>query len=295
MVTFGSKATRESIERSESSENAFQIRGVPQGSTTLRFLDDLGKEEWTEYWEHFDQDAKKFFPCSGKDTGCPGCEADLRVQKRYLVNALVISSDDKYAKSGYVNLYKIPASLMEKFLRRTDRAGGTITDRDYELIRSGKGLDTEYDLETGDKSPVDVTRYADKMINHESALEAMWNAYVAAGTSRPAQTKEVEPELPDDLKAARDKAIAAKQARERRLEEEVTKEPDPEPVVSDDPPSDPQPQSASADAEETITEESLRAMSVEQLVALYELAGIEAPRGLEANELVDDLIRRFGD
>lgn len=294
MVSFGKKATRDEIERNDSEvvNTGLSIWNFRDGSTTVRFLEELSEEEWTTYWEHYDQSKKKFYPCPGKDA-CPGCKEDLRAQKRYLVNALVVASDNPKVRAGYVNLYKVPASLIDKFMRRADRAGGTITDRDYEIIRTGSGLDTEYDLETGDKSKIDISKYEDKMIDHEEALQAAWNAAFPDA----AEAKEDSAPEPKPRARARTAQEIEDEARPKQRVAAKTGKSDLEAAAAgEDPPSEPQPQSESADAEdEVISEEALRAMTEEQLHEIYERAGLDYGGDWDVDELVDNLIEQLAE
>lgn len=298
MVSFGKKATRDEIERNDSEvvNTGLSIWNFRDGSTTVRFLEELSEEEWTTYWEHYDQSKKKFYPCPGKDV-CPGCKEDLRAQKRYLVNALVVASDNSKVKAGYVNLYKVPASLIDKFMRRADRAGGTITDRDYEIIRTGSGLDTEYDLETGDKSKIDISQYEEKMVDHEEALQAAWNAaFPDAAEAKEPDYGTPEPKPRARARTAQEVEDAAKPKPKTRRVGDTTRTDLEAAAAGEDPPSEPQSQSESADAEdEVISEESLRAMTEEQLHEIYERAGLDYGGDWEVDELVDNLIEQLAE
>lgn len=283
MVTFGTKATREEIEKAgEGGGYENSIWNFRAGSTTVRFLEELGDDEWTSYWEHYDGLKRKFFPCPGKENGCPGCEAGNKASKKYLVNLLIQSADDEKVKPGYVSLYKVPASLVSKAMRRVDRYD-TITDRDYEVIRMGSGMDTEYDMETGDKGHVDIEQYLDQFTDHEAALQTAWEAY--AGKPEPkakAKVKKAEPEPePETFRA---KAEAKKAARDD----------------GGDPPSEPRPQSDSADGgaddEEVLSEDAVRSMSIDQLHVLFQRTGLAVPEdATTAEALADYLIEKLGE
>lgn len=111
-----------------------------------------GTDAWVKELEHYDRKGfGRSFPCPvpygyPKDN-CPGCTHDDEdVRKRsakWFFNAL----DDK----GYLRVYKIGVKLLRKFKLREQRLG-TVSDRDYEVIRSGKDFnEIEYDLEAGEK------------------------------------------------------------------------------------------------------------------------------------------------
>lgn len=115
------------------------IKYIPDGSIRVRFLEEV--EEWANYYEHWDANARKYFPCKD-DYSCAGCKLDMDRSVKYLTNAVLL--DDKSLR---VVPLKIPQSLANRLAARAEKYK-TITDRDYELMRSGKGLDTEYDLDS---------------------------------------------------------------------------------------------------------------------------------------------------
>lgn len=301
MVTFGKKATREEIEKAgESAGYEHMIWNFRPGSTTVRFLDDLADEEWTGYWEHYDGLKKKFFPCPGQDEDCPGCEAENKASKKYLTNVLIQDAEDEKVKAGYVSLYKVPSSLVNKAMRRVDRYG-TICDRDYEVIRIGQGMDTEYDMETGDKGHVDVAQYEDKLTNHEEALKAAWDAYAGSGKKAADKPKA-------KIRAVREEPDFA-QSRLRTSEEEtetfrakaekakLTRVP----TEDDAPPTEPRPQSDSADDgatddEEVLSEDAVRNMDIDELHVLYKRTGLPVPASATtAAALADHLIEKLAE
>lgn len=126
------KALRASLERKGGGNDAFLQRVPADDSITVRFLTE--PPEWQSYFEHYDQ-VMKYYPCS--DDNCPGCVEGGRPTQRYLANALDVQGDR-------VIPLVIPKTLVTKLLHSYDRYD-TLTDRDYELIRIGSGLDTDYD------------------------------------------------------------------------------------------------------------------------------------------------------
>jgi len=304
VVTFGQKFSREDAVNTggdEGGSGKISIWGFRDGSTTIRFLEEI--DDWTPYWEHYDQGKKKYFPCPGRDV-CPVCtdpENESRASKRYLVNALVKSSDNKNVKAGYVNLYKIPGSLIEKVLRRSDKYE-TLLDRDYEIIRAGSGLNTEYDLETGDRGEVDIETYLEKGFDHEEALQAAWKAYGADAAEEPKAKHEI---VVDETPAPRRRAKTAQEVEDEakptvkeRVSAKSGKSDLEKAAAGEDPPSEPQSQSASADAEEeeeVLSEETVRAMDVPTLRRLYDQVGLTYEEDWNAAQLADNLIDKLGE
>lgn len=299
-MKFGSSFDREEAENtgSDATTSTASIWSFRDGTTVVRFLDELeGDSPWTKYWEHYDQGKKTYYPCPGREV-CPGCADGVKASKKYLVNAYVVESDHPKVKAGYVNLYKVPGSLIEKVLRRFDKYG-TITDRDYEIFRTGQGLDTTYDMETGDKSSFDFAKYEDQKTDHNEALEAAWNKAFPSNDV-PADVKAAaEPEPTKGIRKARPKTAeqVEDEVREQKQEESDFAKAK---AGKTDPPSEPTVQSASADDEgdETVlSEESIRAMSVEELTNLYTMAGLEIENAKSgaAEDLAEYLIDTLGD
>lgn len=151
---FGSKAgenVRDDIKRSSGQGNF--MKNVQDGKDLrVRFLQD--PEDWYKFREHYSEETK-FFPCT-QDDACPGCNSDSeklkKSSRRYAASVLDV-------KEGKVICLKMPVDLANRVTSKCDRNGGTLLDRDYTLIRTGKGLDTTYDVEAEDKTVIDVSRY----------------------------------------------------------------------------------------------------------------------------------------
>lgn len=124
------------------------ITRIPKDAPlTVRFLTE--PDRWFEYFEHFDTTTNKGFICI--DGECPGCADDMRQTKRFLANA--VDTD----KSTVVAV-QMPTSLVTILLKRYDR-NGTLLDRNWELSKSGSGLDTEYDAESDGKTKFNFDLY----------------------------------------------------------------------------------------------------------------------------------------
>lgn len=126
------------------------LRSFKNGSVTVRFLDEC--DDWIEFWEHFTTDSKSF-PCTRDRKTCPGCTSDVpsmqKASRKYACNVYLIDVNR-------VLPFRIPVSLAKKMFTRSERNDDTITNRDYDVIRMGQGLDTEYDVETGKKTERDL-------------------------------------------------------------------------------------------------------------------------------------------
>lgn len=128
------KALRQSLKKGGS--GAAFIKQVPANDAMLvRFLTE--PEEWFGYNEHYDQTRRAYYPCVADD--CPGCAQDERKSFRYLANAVDLDEDR-------VIPLKLPKTLATRLTLKYDKYD-TLMDRDYELTRSGEGLDTDYDAD----------------------------------------------------------------------------------------------------------------------------------------------------
>lgn len=137
------------------------------GDTVVRFLQNT--DEMREYWEHWVDGGS--VPCTGDKQSCPACTSDVEshrsASRKYGVTAI-----DR--ASGYTKAFKIPVSLYNRLVTREQRNGGTLTTRDYIVIRSGTGFDTEYDVDQGDKYDVDLNDYT--LFDIDEILTSVWEA-----------------------------------------------------------------------------------------------------------------------
>lgn len=110
------------------------LKRVPKDEPMIvRFLTE--PDEWFEFYEHYDETNKRFVVCADD---CDYCADDVRTSKRVLAPVLDTAE-------GKVEPLALPTSLVSRLLNKYDKYS-TMTDRDYELIRTGDGLDTEYDV-----------------------------------------------------------------------------------------------------------------------------------------------------
>lgn len=171
MVSFAKKATNIASDLQKSSGgNAGWLRGIKAGKDLrVRFLQD--PTDWLEFAEHYSR-GTGFFPCTGSDGDCGGCTSeDDQLQKastKYIAQVL-IQHEDGAKDVGQVKALKIPRTLANRLMARAERNAGTLLNRDYTIIRSGQGLDTEYDVETEDKSGIDLSKY--QFVDVDAILE----------------------------------------------------------------------------------------------------------------------------
>lgn len=175
MVNFASKAGKNIREDIKKSSGAGKyLRNIRDGKDCeVRFLQD--PEDWFKYREHYGA-ATKFFPCT-QDEACPGCTSDdeklRKSSRRYVSNVIIVREKDA-KDEGQVVLLKIPLALANRLTAKADRNGGTLLDRNYTLIRTGNGLDTDYDAEAEDKSPVNTAAF--ELLDPEPYLVDMFDS-----------------------------------------------------------------------------------------------------------------------
>lgn len=246
----------------ETGNNGNFIKYFRDGETRLVFLDEL--EDWTKYFEHYSQSQRLSYPCTGEKDTCPGCTSENQKERnasgKYLTN--VISPD-----TGYVDLYKIPASLIPTFERYYDKAG-TIKGRVYEIYR-GKGSNDRINYTASREEPFKVEDdVSEKMQSHEDAL---LRSYV-----------EVWDEEPDDADSPVGSAKKPSKPKQKNYAAQIE-----ERGEDDKPPFD--------EEEQEITEDQLNKMDSKELLSLFNQAGIEAPDTEDADRLREALIDALGE
>lgn len=166
-MAFGSKVgSITDLKKSLEKGKGTFIQYIPKnGGITGRFLEE--PEEWVSFQEVFDQVKRKSYPVP--DEGMPGYpNPDDRVSTRYLAN-FVRAEDDR------VIPIQLPKDLANQLVVRYEKYG-TVTDRDYELFRSGEGLDTVYGCTPESPTPMKLDKYKpldlEKVL--EDAYESVW-------------------------------------------------------------------------------------------------------------------------
>lgn len=246
------------------------LRSVKGGDTVLRFHEDVTK--WLGYWEHFI--GKNSFPCTGDRTTCPGCTHDdekvRKANRRWAVNALDV---DK----GVVLPFKMTNTVKKKMETRAGRNDGTILTRDYTIMKDGSGLDTEYDVEQGDKYEVDWSLYADQISDLEAILSETFRGVWGDDAEERYAPRASASETEERPKTQRRRNETVDDQIDRWEREKKTSK-----AKSEEPPAE------KTKAEDvTITEEALRAMTLLELVELADKTGVNVNGLKSADEIVD--------
>lgn len=222
--------------------------------TKVRFLQEVG--DWEEYWEHYSAD-RKAFPCTGERETCPGCTSEneevAKASRKY-------GTFVYYVKEARTFPHRVPVGLHDSVERRQIASGGTNTDRDYIVIRSGKGFDTQYELERDEKYDMDLQAQLDtqKLSINDILIEAYEAVWGKGSASEP-----------DSDGGKKTKPVA-------KADEEI-------------PPTEP------AEEDVVVDEATLRGMSFPQLVTLATNAGLKVPDEVEDKEdMLDFLLAAAG-
>lgn len=144
----GSKKNAEqAVKRSSGSGDGYITR-IPDGTSSYRFLDE--PEDFFGYMRYYREDDRTYVPL-GDDERAPD---GARTQKRYVCNAVAID-DDK------VVVLDVPTALFKSLLNKHTKYD-TLTDRDYEIDRSGEGYDITYDVTPESPSNRKLSKYEKK-------------------------------------------------------------------------------------------------------------------------------------
>ena len=175
---------------------ATQIRICPAERINEKGKTVYGSNAWAMEREHYESSIGSF-PCAERfGVECVGCsdkDEDVASRSRkYYFNAI----DEK----GQLRVYKIGVTLYKTFKAREQRALSVdpsnkqpLSDRDYIINRMGKGLETTYDPEPGDKYKVEwpaEMHDIDQILTDRYAMAE--EAYGITG-SEPEPVREPEP------------------------------------------------------------------------------------------------------
>lgn len=246
-LTFGVK----SKDVVPSTGNGNYLRRFKNGETLVRFIDEI--DEWEEFYEHFTPD-KQGFPCTRDRATCPGCQSDnpnvSKASRRWATYVFLV-------KAGTVLPYALPNTLKEFMEERRDKNDGTVTNRDYAVVRSGEGMqDTKYYADQEDKYPMDLPALHKQITLtiqtcYQDSYDAVWGPPTGAEAREAAQ--------------------------------------------SDVPPTKPATSSVGEPDDGELTESSIRKMNRLELRLLCTKGGVAFDTDDTKNELIDKLLAELGE
>lgn len=267
-VAGGKAGNISSLRRSLKRKGGDWIRTVPaDDSIVVRFLSD--PEEWIVYQEYWDQDAKTYVPV------LEGEDPDARVSTRYLASVVMVDEDRAVP-------LKMSKDLANRVFVRYDKYG-TLLDRDYELIRTGSGLDTEYDVEADAPSKFNLKKFDE--IDLMSYLEREWQQ--AHGED---DDDDDEDESPRRRQASKPKP-KPKRSRRRVEEDDDDEEDEDEIIDDDDDDDDDEPVDPTGDF--PTTDVDYESLKIKELREFAREQGIDT-KGVKKDELLDLLDEHFG-
>lgn len=162
------------------------LRNFKKGDTVIRLIDEYN--DWFMFYEHY-MPEQGYFPCTGAKEACPGCTHDSkdvqRASRRFATNAF-------FVENKYVAPVRIPATLAKKFANRAER-NGTITNRDYTVMKTGEGITTEYDVEQEDKYALDMDALREQASDIPAILKANYDAIWGESTAVKKEQSEKAP------------------------------------------------------------------------------------------------------
>lgn len=192
-MAFGTKKSEQTDEYD--GEILKYLRNFRDGDNVVRFIEEV--DDWLAFKEHYNSQ-KQSYPCSGDKNSCPGCNAETdderKASRKYGTNLYL-------PKIKLVLPYRIPMTLAKKMFTRAER-NGTITNRDWIVIRAGKGFDTEYDVEQDEKYPLNLDEIAKDALDIEDVLQTMYGeVWGTADDVEPALPAEDADVTEDDIRA----------------------------------------------------------------------------------------------
>lgn len=269
-----------SLKKGGGGSSQYLTRIPADGSLTVRFLTEPD-DGWIEYYEHYDQ-TRKFYPCSDD---CSGCAEGDRPSSRYLANALDVAE-------GRVVPLVLPKSVATSLEKKYSKYA-TLLDRDYEISRTGTGLDTEYDVTPEPPTKMNLTRF--DPIDLWELLETQLE--LATGASASSADDDDDDEIVDD-EVDDDEDVADANPRSHYMSlplaelKKVAKK-----KVGDDVDLNGRDKDAvidlivgdSSDDEESgeVTEAELRQMSLAQLKTLARELNVRVKTGAAREEIID--------
>lgn len=146
---------RQGLAAASTSSNSRKLLIIKEDEPVkVRFLQE--PDQWMVFYEHYVRDSKAFVPALNPDPlDSHPDEAVRRKSLRHMVNVLNL-------ETMQVQLLKMNQDLTNRVMMRHNRYQ-TVTDRNYEILRSGSGLQTSYDLEADDAEAMDISRFQTKL------------------------------------------------------------------------------------------------------------------------------------
>lgn len=152
----------------EADNDGLYLRNFKNGEVKVRFLEET--EDWIVFREHY-LDGKSF-PCTQDKDTCPGCTHDdedvQRASRKYATNLYLVDVEK-------VLPFRIPVGLANSMDTRSEKNGGTILNRDYVIMRSGKGLETKYDVDSDERYELNTAKLLKEGLDIQELLQKSYD------------------------------------------------------------------------------------------------------------------------
>lgn len=230
--------------------NSQFIKKIPKDDVlTVRFLTE--PEGWFGYHEVFDPAVGFSRPMLDGEQAT----GEQNTSYRFLVNALDTTNDR-------VIPLQLPRSLGESLFRRYEKYD-TLTDRDYDLSRSGDKLTTVYDYDPGDKENRNIDKYELLDLGEVSATAATDGQNSTKSTPKASKARAAASVDDDSEETPAPKKTASKTSSKLRRVAPVVEEPelededeDEEDEIEEDEPEDDEVDEEEDEDEDTASDDS---------------------------------------
>jgi hypothetical protein len=239
----------------------------------IRILDE--PENWEFYDRHWPDGGEKH-ACMGD--GCPSCAAGDQPYTDVVFMRVGLVDPDS-GKITRIYLYEPPKTVVKDLMKHYKRRGGTLTDRDYVISRTGSGRnDTRYTVinEAPKKRDPEIKKAEKDDVDIDVEFQGMWDRHVIA-LNRAGDEDEDDPATTSD-NAAMDLSDDEDED-EDDIDVEEDEDDDEEEEDDDDADEDEDDEDDDEDDDEEVSAEDVDDMDIDELKALAKDLGIKVPKG----------------
>jgi hypothetical protein len=140
------EAFRKLFENQQDINRGSLYANLKDGRNKIRFVSQPYPER-QHYMKDLDDDKCKFFVCEGRRT-CPICAQGFKAGFEYRIVGVDRTDFDVQTKTHNgdvpVKFFSIPSGVVKNIEAYVNEDGISVTERDFVINKSGKGLKTEY-------------------------------------------------------------------------------------------------------------------------------------------------------
>jgi hypothetical protein len=205
---------KEQKEKRAANDGTPWIKRFPKNETQFRFRPMVEIDDFVTYFEVYDQNIRRGWPLTPEQAETFVAEDGQDVKRKPLLPVVALKEDKSWA-------WACPWAVID-YLTAHSELKGTITDMDFICVKSGSGLDTEYNVVADERVARDLSKY--DAIDSEAVLvnayqHAVEEGYVDGEAPKTQSTPEPE-SAPETAQESAQEAPA----------------PDPEPEPAEDAP-----------------------------------------------------------